>query len=455
MKLENLQFMILFFIGMELFGQYKYKLEADVQINSGSYASTSTFYTNTSNVDFALNPFNGGFNTPLNSMFFVTVYQGNTSQSRSIQDKVLEFTAPVREVVVVNQTFSSPFSPGNKTSQKNEFNSCFIANSYNLINVNYFRLYRLKTLQELNLDSGSNEIKECEPYNLQVYEKACANYISYALEYSINSGPWKTYLPFAKNPPVVSITKNNLVGIQRSDNVNFRVKYLNTGSNNYSDIITLNYKDCSPQLDEIVTVNAQCNYSNDGGFRISFQRDLNPNEKLIITLYDGIDDSILINQESTTSLINSGTGTYFYDWQMNLAANTYRVKYQTLNGTGNIPTSDPSWDILEFSPIFSITKPAKVVFSIDSKSEENCFNEKDGYIEVSASREPGRGLFFQLTKDGTVQIFNGTNWVNYTGANPNDNGYNAFTSATTTRINKLGKGIYRVKVRDSQKCYMK
>ncbi|CAL2094945.1 conserved exported hypothetical protein [Tenacibaculum sp. 190524A05c] len=222
-----------------------------------------------------------------------------------------------------------------------------------------------------------------------------------------------------------------------------------------TQIFNFNIIDASPQLDNITQSPTTCNTSNDGGFRITLKRDLDPGETLVMTLYDGTDDSILFNQEFTTSLIDNGNGTFSYDWQQDLDPISYRLKYQTHNGSGNIPDTDPSWDSLEFSPIFTVDKPEKVIFTVTNSSDEKCFIANDGYIDVSATREPGRNLFFQLTKDGTVQVFNGSNWVNYTGTNPNDSGFNAFTNATTTRINNLGEGTYRIKVRDSEKCYMK
>ncbi|MCH2035211.1 MAG: hypothetical protein MK202_17015 [Tenacibaculum sp.] len=211
---------------------------------------------------------------------------------------------------------------------------------------------------------------------------------------------------------------------------------------------------CSPEFHSINKTDTTCNYTTDGSFKLNVKRNLNSVEELVITLYDATNNA-LVGQEFTTSLINNGGGNYGYLWTGNLDGGTYSVKYQSHNGSGGINPNDSSWSSLNSVGTFEVKKAESVSFSITNKSDENCFNEKDGYIDLSASREPGRDLFFQLTKDGKIQIFNGTNWVNYTGTDSDSETFNSFTNESTTRIDKLIKGVYRVKVRDSEKCYMK
>ncbi len=210
----------------------------------------------------------------------------------------------------------------------------------------------------------------------------------------------------------------------------------------------------SPEFDSIDKEDTRCNYTVDGSFILNVKRDLTTGEELVITLYDNNNDA-LVGQQFTTSLTNNGDGTFGYKWTGNLDGGSYKVKFQSHSGSGGINPTDGSWNLLNFSNPFVIVKPAKVIFTIDNKSEENCFNEKDGYIEVSATREGSRTLLYQLSNNGIVQIFNGTNWVNYTGSDPENATYYPFTNDDKTVISKLGKGVYRVKVRDAQKCYMK
>lgn len=382
--------------------------------------------------------------------------------------KMVEFAQEVTSV-----TSFARYSPGfiggcnNITSNTNtlSFTGCMQGtqlltgtfNSFQCLNESYtsFKLIKMESLFTLNTAGAtSNELKECAPRDIKV-SSGCQ--FKFALEYKLlGSSTWQEVIPYGTNTMTVSIATSDFPGLNTGDNFRLRARYLptygTTAANAYSDEIILKSASCSPVFDNVDPSPTTCNYSSDGGFKISVKRDLDTNEKIIFTLYDGVNDAILFNQESTTSLVNNGDGTFGYNWLEDLDAASYRVKYQTLNGTGNIPDNDPSWDTVEFSPVFTIPKPAKVIFSITNSSDENCFEENDGYIDISASRESGRGLFFQLTKDGNIQVFNGTNWVNYTGGDPNNETYYAFNNSTTTRINKLGRGTYRVKVRDSEKC---
>ncbi len=200
---------------------------------------------------------------------------------------------------------------------------------------------------------------------------------------------------------------------------------------------------CSPELKEPVeNKETTCNYSNDGSFTLNFKRDLYTSKKetLVMTLYDGNDETTLFNQEFTRTLVDNGDGTYSYTWKKPLDAGTYRIKFQTHNKEEGINTSDLSWKSLEFSEKFTIGKPKKVLFSIAKTSDETCFEIYDGYIEVSATGETGRTFLYQLTKNGVVQIVGGKSWF-------------PFTNGSSTEISSLGKGTYRVKVKDSKGCF--
>ncbi|MCH2035213.1 MAG: hypothetical protein MK202_17025 [Tenacibaculum sp.] len=228
-----------------------------------------------------------------------------------------------------------------------------------------------------------------------------------------------------------------------------------------SEIISLDIFDASPELRGIVPKGITCNGDEDGSLELKLSRDLNSDEKLAVTLFKEditSGDFTIIptggQKLNITSLVNNGDGTYSYNWPEELPAGNYRMKYQTVNIATNV--SPGSFDLLVFvGDIITIDSVDPVNFTIDTISDENCFNEKDGYIEVSATREGSRTLLYQLSNNGIVQMFNGTNWVNYTGSDSENETYYTFTNNDRTIISKLGKGVYRVKVRDAQKCYMK
>ena len=209
--------------------------------------------------------------------------------------------------------------------------------------------------------------------------------------------------------------------------------------NAYSPFKGFTIVNCSPQLQEpIKTQKTTCNYKNDGMFTMNLDRDLNLGEELVVTLYDGNNDAILIGQNSTSNLVNNGVG-YSFSWPSTLDSGSYRVKFQSHNGSGGIPDTDSSWNSLEFSDVFVVGQAVPVNFSITSSATESCFDSNDGYIELQGSRESDRSLFYQYSTNGGISY---TNWL-------------PFLNTNTTRISGLGKGNYRIKVRDSQNCMAK
>ncbi|CAL2075176.1 hypothetical protein [Tenacibaculum sp. 190524A05c] len=417
--------------------------------------------------------------TPLYFESTISTNRGQLSsfnQTRPSSININEFKMVEFSQEVTSVTSFARYSPGfiggcnNITSNTNTlpFTGCIQGtqllsgtfNAFQCLNESYtsFKLIKMESLFTLNTEGAtSNELKECAPRDIKI-SSGCQ--FKFALEYQLTgSSTWQEVIPYGSNSMTVSISTSDFPGLNTGDNFRLRARYLptygTTTANAYSDEIILKSASCSPVFDNVVPSPTTCNYSSDGGFKISVKRDLDTNEKIIFTLYDGINDAILLNQESTTSLINNGDGTFSYNWLTDLDAASYRVKYQTLNGTGNIPGTDSSWDTVEFSPVFTVAKPAKVVFSITNRSDEKCFAANDGYIDISASKENSRSLFYQLTKGTVIQVFNGSSWVDYTGSNPMSETYYSFDNETTTRISKLGEGDYRVKVRDSQECYMR
>ncbi|WP_299104237.1 hypothetical protein [uncultured Tenacibaculum sp.] len=210
---------------------------------------------------------------------------------------------------------------------------------------------------------------------------------------------------------------------------------------------------CSPGIDNVVEKSTNCNYSSDGGFTLNFDRDLYANETIVITLYDQNDESKLYGQEHTNTIINNGNGTYRYTWQAALDNGSYKIKFQTHNKNEGIASTDPSWNSLDFYENIVIGSPKNVSYSVTGMSDQTCFSEKDGYIDLNADGENGRTYLYQLRRNGVLQYFNGSNWTNYTGSNENTETWFGFTSGKDTRIRKLNKGKYRVKVRDSKGCF--
>ncbi|WP_075340673.1 hypothetical protein [Tenacibaculum agarivorans] len=208
---------------------------------------------------------------------------------------------------------------------------------------------------------------------------------------------------------------------------------------------TIQLTECSPELvGPILPVRTKCNYSNDGKFSMTVDRNLVPTERLIVSLYNqNLGNPIeydFFTQEAPTSLQRIANGRYRHTWQGNLPAGNYRLKYQTLKGNGNIPDTDPSWATLEFSPIFRISKSDAFQYSAQIIKDETCKTKADGEIELEVTGgERGRNYSYIVYRVDGSSVTIHKNWTAFSGSN--------------TTVSSLGKDTYRLQVRDNEECY--
>ncbi|WP_237275715.1 hypothetical protein [Tenacibaculum ovolyticum] len=220
-------------------------------------------------------------------------------------------------------------------------------------------------------------------------------------------------------------------------------------------IFSFNILAAPPELSSLKPIKTTCNYSEDGSFTFSVDRDLVANEKLIATLfykYTTGYDLAANPQREITNLDVMNDGSFGYLWNNDLLEGKYKLKYQTKKGSGGIDPDDPSWSSL-IPAEFEIAKANKVKFSIINTSDETCFEKSNGYINIKAEGEGERTFLYQLTKEEVVQFYNGTNWVDYSGTKVDDETWFPFISKNNTKIGNLAKGNYRVKVKDSKGCF--
>ena len=274
--------------------------------------------------------------------------------------------------------------------------------------------------------------------------------------FDIVSNSWEQFPSRFLGESSITFTAEDLFGNNASNYINKSIQYkleLCNGWSPMSSPYTYNLIYPSPELNGITTKKTSCSYTTDGGFKINVNRNLSTGETLVITLYDAANNA-LVGQEFTTTLTNNGNGSYGYTWQADLDPINYKLKYQTHNSNSGISPNDPTWDSLEFSQIFIIDKASKLILANPTLASETCFQENDGYINISATGESGRTFFYQLKENSVPQVFNGTNWTTFTGSNMDDS-WIPFTNSNNSKINTLGKGNYSVQVRDSKKCYSK
>ncbi|MDY0779347.1 hypothetical protein SLH33_00900 [Tenacibaculum sp. IB213877] len=338
--------------------------------------------------------------------------------------------------------------------------------------IQYFNIYRIhKDLFNIEKNKGSfvtnnPELKICEPF--RVYVNDCNETSSYAVEYSTDNLNFKTLLPYARRESYFDLDYAQLEGTD-IQTVKIRIKYYNSGNYTthpylYSEATSFTVFPCPPKLvDEPEPIRTRCSYTSDGSFKINFDRQL-INEKLIISVYFKNFDSgdfEFYKQEDTLNLVDNGNGTYSYTW---LGLNDgfldpveeYKVKYQALRDVrDSLPHTDQTWSSANESREFTVPIAKPIQFIATKLNDESCFDRRDGRIRLEITQgEEGRTYYYQIKKDEKLQVFNGTSWNEYLGSNIEET-WVPFVESDSTVINKLDKGSYKIKVRDSYACYAK
>ena len=266
-----------------------------------------------------------------------------------------------------------------------------------------------------------------------------------------SAGRWED-IPTFKNRFPLNVSLLNIFGnnwrTRFNGNLQLRYKLNNSFSSStiYSrSTYTIVLTECSPELvGEILPIHTRCNYTTDGKFTMTVNRNLVANEKLVVSLYE---ENVLNgtyffrSQESTGTLVNNSNGTYSYTWNQDIDSGNYNIKFQTLLGGGSsIPSTDPSWATLEFSDEFTILNPNELDFNVVKLNDETCFNSGNGKIRINIlDNEPGRSFQYKIYKVSGTSITTFRDWTNF--------------STSSFEIDSLDKNIYRIKVRDNEECY--
>ncbi|AUC76147.1 SprB repeat-containing protein [Olleya sp. Bg11-27] len=400
-------------------GQYKYKLESDIQINP-AFFNQYTINANITDIDFAYSSFNDTQTTSFLSMTLVRSIQGSTDYSYQVKNSILEYQTEIREIVIERRSANSPYSPLARNYSTSVYNNCISSlytgsgNPYSLT-INYFRLARIFTLLELNNFSGTdNEIKECEPKVLQTF--SCGNITSYSVKYALDDNITKELLPYGNHGNSVIIDRNGITGADSSNTIKVWLQYTFNNAD-ISDVLTYNFKNCSPLINSDSSIDTSCFNTNDGSFTVTFDRELKPNEKLTtVTLYRIINNTDYVLEDT---LIDQVYTDMTYTWPNPLPAGQYRLVYQS--GGDNSP--------VEYFPII-INAPTPVTFTATWTPEVDCFGDNTGSINIGASGGTGN---YEYSLD------DGNNW-------------SSFSSISTHLESNLVASTYQLKVRDSNGC---
>lgn len=217
---------------------------------------------------------------------------------------------------------------------------------------------------------------------------------------------------------------------------------------------TIQLTECSPDFESYYNLsNTSCSYKSDGKIGVKLSNNINSTEQLVATLFKKESNGdILINQYSTKQLSltdttvlvlkDLGGGFFGFDWPKYIDAGIYFFRYQVLNKatTPSKPkATDPFWYTLVKTPNFTIEKATNVTFEAERFNDENCFNSGDGKIRIfNVSGGAGEGYEYELNENN--------NWIPFNPSNKN---------VKEVVIGGLGKGTYKIKIRDSKKCLAK
>jgi len=410
------------FYSVNFYGQHRYKVEFDIsfsELNAGSGADEITRYR------ISLRSSND------QEIIFNKTLINDEGTINIIEDKIVNFSEPLE--FIDTQYSASVESGGNycngTANTSDPFISCDTGVPGNDIcgNVssNYFRVYEIGSLSELNL--GSLELKVCEPKNIVINN--CGG-LRYALEYEYGNGITGEILSYGDNPDNVNFDFDDIPGLSVGQVVKIKARFTENPSSDPNDYSILNYSviDCSPQLvqDPPIPIQPTCSNSDDGSVTVQFNRPLASNERMLIyteyqlpnNTWDLFGNPYILDVND----INSGNG-YTFTWPPNLAPNTYRIRYVSkYDTTGNIPRN-PNSD--EQSQPFDIIAPPPVTFT-QTKTDILCFGNTDGSITITA--QGGTDTGFEYSID------NGTGWQSS----------NTFTD--------LSPSTYTILARDSNGC---
>ncbi|REH44489.1 hypothetical protein C7448_11121 [Tenacibaculum gallaicum] len=303
--------------------------------------------------------------------------------------------------------------------------------------------------------------RRCERDNLfkQYSDGQDHNVTGLIWEYYSTTG-WKE-IPSYKNRYPLNVSLLDVFGnswrSKFNGNLQLRFKFTAPFTNEVVYSIqkyTITLTECSPDFESYYNLsNTSCSYKSDGKIGVKLSNNINSTEQLVATLFKkDSNGDILINQYSTkqldstdpTVLVFENLGGVFFgfNWPVYIDAGTYYFRYQVLSKatTPSKPkATDPFWYTLVKTPNFTIQKATNVTFEAVRFSDENCFKSGDGKIRIyNVSGGTGEGYEYELNES--------YNWIPFNPSNKN---------VKEVVIGGLGKGTYKIKIRDSKKCMAK
>ncbi|MFS4491322.1 T9SS type A sorting domain-containing protein [Maribacter sp. 2308TA10-17] len=345
-------FVLLFFYGMDANAQHEYKIEFQIEVY---FRNSSAFDYN-----FRLANFSGDSSGP--SLFRGNVVVGPIETSFNQEDYIISTST---NYLGINRDISG-------WNQFYDF--CSVPLGRDILNdgdsfASYFNVYKILPFSTVNGYSATNNtLSECQSSSLMVHSDSCGT-ASYAVQYQVGgSAVWSTLLAYGRRSSSFSFQKNDFPGLDNFENLRLRLQYNNTGTIEYSDVLTYSYLPCPPVLNNTIPIDVSCSDSDDGSAKLNFDRalDSGSGEEFRATLSGITPEGFAIPEADVIVTNFAADNSYTFS---NIEAGTYTITYQTFfdDGMGNmVPSSTGE------TGNFAINRPSVVTVSEVSTSQPVC-----------------------------------------------------------------------------------
>ncbi|GAA3509210.1 hypothetical protein GCM10022393_21820 [Aquimarina addita] len=419
---------IVFFIS-QIHGQYKYKIEYDL---------TTTAPRNLNNgfeiVQYELRAYN---NTNLLDVIYLgsPVYLNPDTKTK---DEVVEYANQINQfghISIIDRIHPNPTCGSYDVYFEDYDNSCTLFRYFGscITPTGTGKISPIFSLESQNSDMISSNLKKCETQSLKVFD--CGTQMSYSVQCFVKGIKYEL-LPYGEYPVNFEFDYNDIPNIETATNFSLQINYIEnpTEDKDKSDIITLQFINCSPELDgPIVDIQPSCsnsintNDNGNGSFTVTFDRELDDTkqEKMNLQVWKQIDGTTNFDGYESKVVEKTDFTGRSYTWTpRNLPGGTYKLFWQTKSnneGFDNINTVPDAYD--ESTPFILNDPPNLSVTGV--KSNVRCGGGNDGSITVTPSG--GKAPY-------EYSIDSGTTWQ------------------TTTLFDELIKGDYTITIRDTNDC---
>ncbi|CAA0231371.1 Protein of unknown function precursor containing a C-terminal secretion signal. Putative adhesin [Tenacibaculum maritimum] len=232
-----------------------------------------------------------------------------------------------------------------------------------------------------------------------------------------------------------------------------------------SDIVKYKIRRSAPHITSVNTTNTTCYDEKDGSVKINFDRGLEPNERLSITIedldkiegyVDGVPTYEIVSSSSNVVLASDNSYTFNKDIGKGLGKGRFRV---ILAGGGTIAYNGDKWNTYTESPThqatFTINKPSPVEFTA-THTNVWCYGGSDGTIIIKA--KGGKILEkykYLLRKQGDESPVLESDWVEFENLSTFTGTFPNVVYEATEVITGKPAGNYTLQIKDANNCIAK